>query len=277
MVATDQVSVDFLYLLMSLDIANWECFDIIDGPQAATLPPPDVYAMPQSRSSTISTGNKLNNTTNLNNNFDYFSGDWQYTETGLDQGGDDQEDEILFRYEDEMDWEQANAYAYNYNQANGYVNYNNNNNNNYNIKMNSNSDDAVMLSADEDELMQFPSSRDGMEANAANGVEEKRQPSKKGRTIDKISEIDMKILTSLPLPPKHVVLGGSIVMILLSPGKESPLDLSWKAFVKAIRHSNIVDQMNNFRPETIPKVCYYFFIHFIHIEIMMNFSIYRSS
>lgn len=234
--------------------------------------------MPHSRSSTISSGNGLllNGTGTFNNNYDYFSGHWQSNAGGIgvDSAGDEQEDEILYRYEDDMYW-QGNAgnaaNQLNYLGVNEYGQMNPDRG--VPALVRSNSDDAVMLYAEDDDLLQLPSSRDGItnlrESSKSDGqrvgihlnTENDCQTADTSNSsgVEKMSEIDMKILINLSLPPKHVVLAGSIIMVLLSPGKDTPLDLSWKAFVRLLKHSNVVEKMNCFKPESVPKVKYYIY------------------
>jgi hypothetical protein len=230
--------------------------------------------MPHSRSSTISSGNGLlHGTGTFNNNYDYFSGHWQNNAgIGVEGAGDEQEDEILYRYEDDMYW-QGNAgnaaNQLNYVGANDYG-YSNSDRN-VPALVRSNSDDAVMLYSEDDDLLQLPSSRDGVtnlrDSNKSEGqriginlpfeidsqtTDTRNSVNSSG--VEKISEIDMKILLNLSLPPKHVVLAGSIIMVLLSPGRDTPLDLSWKAFIRLLKHSNVVEKMNSCKPESIAKV-----------------------
>lgn len=65
------------------------------------------------------------------------------------------------------------------------------------------------------------------------------------RSIESVSEVDMRVLSGLFVPPKVVNLAGAVAVILMSKGNEIPMDASWPAFLRLMKRPGFMENMNS--------------------------------
>lgn len=73
------------------------------------------------------------------------------------------------------------------------------------------------------------------------------------RSIESISEVDMRVLAGLFVPPKVVNLAGAVSVVLLSKGNEIPLDASWPAYLRLMKRPGFAESMNTLLPSRVPR------------------------